>query len=286
MKSIVVATDLSHRSDRAALRGALVAHASGAELHLLHVIDEDQPRALIEAARGAADAHLAEQSRSIAAVNGIECRTKVIVGGTFVAIIRTAKDLDADLLLIGPHRRSLLKDIFVGTTAERAIRTSSMPVLMVNAEEIAPYGRVLVAVDLSAPSATAIRALAKLELAKGASISVFHAFEVTETSLIQRPTIPADEVERRLPFVQAAADRALAEFLVGLPIEGERRIAQLVDASVPETIHSVAAGWAADLIVVGTRGRTGLPRLYFGSTALGVLRSAKIDVLTVPPGAA
>lgn len=52
------------------------------------------------------------------------------VGGTFVAIIQTAKDFSADLLLIEPCRRSLVKDVIVDTTAERAIRTSSTPVLM------------------------------------------------------------------------------------------------------------------------------------------------------------
>lgn len=285
MDSILVATDLSPRTERAILRGSLLARATGAQLHLLHVVDEEQPQAGIQADREAAEAYLARQVAGIVAADGISCTHQIAVGGTFVEMTEVAREHRAGMLIVGPHYRSLLKDIFVATTAERAIRKSQVPVLVVNGEEIAPYREILVAVDLSEPSAAAIHALAALRLGVGASISVLHAFEAPETSLIQRPSVPADEVARRLPALQAEADRALAGFLDGLPIQPARRIAQLVDTTVPETIQGVAAAIGADLIVVGTLGRAGLAKVLFGSTAQAVLRTAVVDVLAVPPRA-
>jgi len=47
-----------------------------------------------------------------------------------------------------------------------------------------------------------------------------------------------------------------------------------------------AREWPADLIVVGTHGRSGLTRLLFGSTAEGVVRHARSPVVVVPPAAA
>jgi len=283
VNEILVATDLSARSELAIRRGSLLARATGAPLHLLHVVDKEQPQAGIQANREAAEAYLARQVAGIVAADGITCTHQTAVGGTFVEMAEVARDRRADMLVVGPHYRSLLKDIFVATSAERAIRTSHVPVLVVNGEQIAPYREILVAVDLSEPSAAAIRALAALRLGVGASISVLYAFEAPETSLIQRPSVPADEVARRLPALQAEADRALAGFLDGLPIKPTRRIAQLVDTTVPETIQGVAAARGADLIVVGTLGRSGLSKVFFGSTAQAVLRGAVVDVLAVPP---
>jgi len=286
VKTILVATDLSPRADRAIRRGAALARAAGAELVLLHVLDDDRPLAIIQAERSAADHHLADQARTIAASEGIVCRSRLIVGETLVEIAQAARDVRAELLLVGPHRRSPLKDVFVGTTAERTIRTSPVPVLMVNGEESVAYRRILVAVDLSDASAAAIRALAKLRLASGAELVVLHAFEAVDTSPLQRPSIPADEIERRLPTMRDEADRALAGFLAGLPIQPTRRMTQLVDTDVADTIHGVAAECRADLIVVGTHGGSELATILFGSTARAVLRSATIDVLAVPPHAA
>jgi universal stress protein E len=66
--------------------------------------------------------------------------------------------IKADLIVMGAHRKELLRDIFVGTTIERVIRTGSHPVLMVNSEVEQSYSNVLAAVDMSEPSARAIRA--------------------------------------------------------------------------------------------------------------------------------
>ena len=87
--------------------------------------------------------------------------------------------IEADLIVLGAHRKQLLRDIFVGTTIERVIRTSPYPVLMVNAEVEQDYRNVLAAVDMSEPSARAIRVGKDLGLFEGKRLTL-------------RPCLPCD----------------------------------------------------------------------------------------------
>src|SRR5690606_3256995 len=99
------------------------------------------------------------------------------------------------------------------------------------------------------------------------------------------PSFPTRRSSDLAGHVKAEAERAQAEldaFAGPLSIPADRRIARLVQDSVPATIHRVAADLRADLIVVGTHGRTGIERLMLGSVAAAILGLAQIDVLAVP----
>ena len=101
---------------------------------------------------------LAELIRAVPQLRDVRCHPTVVTGDPFDAIVRTATAQAADLIVMGAHRKQLLRNIFVGTTIERVIRTGHHPVLMVNNEVNAPYELALTPVDLSDASANAIRA--------------------------------------------------------------------------------------------------------------------------------
>ena len=75
------------------------------------------------------------------------CEPRVVLGDLFQAIVRTAEDANSDLILIGPQRSEVLREVFVDPTAERTIRNSARPVSMANAVPASPYKRILVAID-------------------------------------------------------------------------------------------------------------------------------------------
>ena len=162
MKTILVATDFSARSDRAIRRAVLLAHTFEAVLHMVHVVDDDQPARIVSAEEGAARALLSEQTRSLREIDGLQSDFSLVFGDPFEGIRASAQELQAGLVVIGPHRRQALKDMFVGTTAERTIRLSSRPILMANAVPAAPYRHALVATDLSDASASAIQTITDL----------------------------------------------------------------------------------------------------------------------------
>ena len=136
---ILVATDFSTRSQRALRRAGLLARERSAKLTLVHVVEDDQPRTLIELERREASKFLDEQIHSLDELRGVRCSFLLGSGAAFDGILQTAKICSADLIVMGSHRRQLLRDVFVGTTVERVIRSGIYPVLMVNNAVDHPY---------------------------------------------------------------------------------------------------------------------------------------------------
>lgn len=167
MKQIMLATDFSARSDRALRRATLLARQSGAALSIIHVVDDDQPKRILDAERDTAAALLNELQGTVTTVDGLECTTGVVLGDPFDGIVRAVADKGPDLLVIGAHRRLVLRDVFVGTTAERTMRFATCPVLMVNAPPVGPYRHIMLTSDLSESAKAAVNACAQLGVAKG-----------------------------------------------------------------------------------------------------------------------
>jgi nucleotide-binding universal stress UspA family protein len=285
MRRILVATDFSARSDRAIRRATLLARTYGSSMTVVHVIDDDQPKRIVKAEREASSVLLSEQARSLREIDGVNCDYSIVLGNAFEGIAKAAEEINCDLLVIGPHRRQALKDVFVGTTAERTIRASNWPVLMANGVPAGSYRHVLVAVDLSDCSADAVRAVTGLGLEKHAAISVAHVVDAPATRLMSRASMTEDQVKDYLADVEERASDELGAFLANLKFHPIRRIVKHNSTSVAHTISSVAREVSADLVVVGTHGRTGITKLLLGSVAEEVLRTADHDVLAVPPRA-
>lgn len=281
-RKFLVATDFSTRSDRALRRGTLLAQQLSATLALLHVVDDDQPARLVKAERMAAAALLKEHVRTLKKHDGLVCDARIAEGDPFEGITQAAQALEVDLVVIGPHRRQLLRDMFIGTTAERTISASHLPVLMANGVPAGLYGHVLAAIDLSSCSADALRALKRLGFGTGVAISVLHVFDAIGTSLLTRGAVSEDGVKDYLGEEEARVTRDLDRFLADVGFEPVRRIVRHNDSSTATVIAKAAQELEADLLVVGTGNRTGLARFLLGSVAQEVLRTASLDVLAVP----
>jgi nucleotide-binding universal stress UspA family protein len=177
-RRLLTATDLSPRSDRAVRRAAGLARSLGAELLLLYVVDDDQPASLMEAEHREALALLRGRASELAELtHGTTLRILVEAGDAFDGIIRAAEAQEANLVVLGAHRRGPLGGIFAGTTAERVMRYGSRPVLLVNRPPAGPYRRILAAADLDEDSARALRTAASLGLLDGTDLTVLHAFQ-------------------------------------------------------------------------------------------------------------
>lgn len=282
MKTILVATDFSERSDRALRRATLLARQSGAALSLVHVVDDDQPRRIVDSERELASELLREQAATVRSVDGVACDARIILADPFAGIVRAAQDTAADLLVVGPHRRQALRDVFVGTTAERTIRSVACPVLMANAPPVGPYHHVLLAVDLGEGTGHVVRRFADLDLAPRAARSLLHVFNAEETRLAMGHALDDRGRRGEVAAAQAEADAALAAFADGLEGAWTRRLVRPQRASAAETILAAADEQRAECIVVATR-RKGLAKAWLGSVVEEVLRHADRDVLAIPP---
>ena len=282
MEKIVVATDFSERSDRALRRATLLARETGASLALVHGLDNDRAPRIVEREMREAETLLRELISTLQSVDGIKSTARVILGEPSQAILEAARVDVPGLLVIGPHRRQIFRDVFVGTTAERTIRLASCPVLMVNAAPVGPYRHVLVTTDLSEVSREAIGAYAKLNLAEQARHSALHIFDAPALRLALSPELPKDEREDYIEERRAAAGRDLTSFLATTKATGIQFLLRYGANLASHEILEAAVETHSDLIVLGTHSRRGLKRLLLGSVTERVLRDSAIDVLVLP----
>lgn len=285
MKRVLAATDFSTRSQRAVRRAGVLARHAGAELVLLYVVDEDRPEHLVLLERTEARKMLDEKIASIAELQGVQCRAVVATGVAHDAILGTARAMPADLIVMGTHRKQLLRDIFVGTTIERVIRAGSSPVLMVNTDAAHPYAHVLVAVDLSDASADALGAAKALGLVGTSRLSVTHGFEAAAKPKMLIADVPKDKIDA---YIEEERQRALAElaaFMKALPFDPGPWSPHVVEGEAMPAISEAVATLRPDLLVVGTHGRSGVAKILLGSVAEQVLRQLEIDILAVPRAA-
>jgi nucleotide-binding universal stress UspA family protein len=223
-----------------------------------------------------------EAVRSDVEARGVSVVTAEIPdAGDPVAAIRAAVDArGADLVVMGTHGHGGLHHVFLGSVAERTLRTVAPPVLAVKEEPERAFQsieKILLAVDFSAHSDRAVEVTAALAARLGASVDVVHAFE-----------LPRDYMPYASEFGMELDRRMQADVAEKLEAVQER----LNASQVPSTLHSrrgrpsavivqAAAEFHSQLIAMGSRGQTGLEHVVLGSVAERTLRMAPCSVLVV-----
>jgi nucleotide-binding universal stress UspA family protein len=278
---ILAATDFSTRSNRALRQAGLL--ADRAQLHVVHVVDDDQPEELVHVEKREAERALVEQIYSMPELRGLEARPRVVTGDPFDGILKAAADVSADLIVMGSHRKQLLLDIFVGTTIERVIRKGSYPVLMVNNEAQRTYEKVVAAVDMSDTSADALRVALMTGLIGASGATLLHAFLPVAKGKMFVAGINQPNIDEYVETERHRASDELARFLVTNDLAKGRWSLRVEEGAPMEIISRAVSEMRPDLLVMGTHGRSGLVKALIGSVAEEALRSLSVDILAVPP---
>jgi nucleotide-binding universal stress UspA family protein len=291
LRSVLVATDLGAGSDEVVQSAAALAAAAGAELHVVHALDIETAVAGREAIRSLADwmeqAQLTvdDQVRRVVP-RGTKMHTRIVDGMAHGAIIEEAKSVSADLIVLGPHRGGDAGAHFLGTTADRVLRTSEVPCLVVKDPLTLPLRQIGVPIDFSEPARgaleTAVRWSPLLGTTSQAGESTrpeIHAFHVGWTvDLSDNPSLPQKVFLPRLD--QEVKDLRQRS---GMGSEVAIRKDVVWGVSPALEISNYAREHNLDLLVIGTHGHGGVKRLLIGSVASGVARHAPCPVLLIPP---
>jgi nucleotide-binding universal stress UspA family protein len=280
---ILAATDFSTRSNRAVRQAGLLAQARKARLGLVHIVDDDQPQELIAMEKREAERILAEQITAVPELRGVQCRPIAVEGDPFDGILRTADAVKAGLIVMGAHRKHLLRDIFIGTTIERVIRVGTLPVLMVNHEAQQRYEKVMAAVDMSEASANALRVAIAIGLIGKGGATLLHAFVPLAKRKLFIAGADQASVDAYVARERETAAAQLAGFLAEHDLDRESWSVHLEEGDPGEAISSTVEKTRPDLLVMGTRGRSGLVKALLGSVTEACLRSLDVDILAVPP---
>jgi nucleotide-binding universal stress UspA family protein len=279
---VLAATDFSTRSNRALRQAGLLAQPAGAVLHVVNVVDDDQPDELVHLEKREAERLLAEQLNSMPELQGVQVRPMVVTGDPFDGILRAASEAVADLIVMGTHRKQLLLDIFVGTTIERVIRKGAFPVLMVNNEAQRKYENPVVAVDLSDASAHALRVALATGLISGERATLLHAFVALAKGKLSLAGYDQNRIDSYVASERRQANEELAAFLSANNL-GTQWPFRLEEGTPMEVISRAVSDMRPDLLVMGTHGRSAVLKMLIGSVTEEALRSLSVDILAVPP---
>ena len=291
--SLLCPVDFSEPSRAALCYAAAIADHFGARLTVLAV---DDPL-LAEAARSSghgtslADATLQELKR-FCRETLVDCETgpkrivfKITTGKPATEILREASELQAELIVMSSHGRSGLRKMFFGSTTERVLRETSVPVFITpdakppvaSLSGIASHiNRILTPVDLTPASEHQLTVAAGLAEALSVPLIVAHVLEPVFIPNSVRVLMPGVEAARRVD-AEEHVTRMTASFASHVHVEPI-----VVTGDPSEEIITLAEARRANLIVMGLHSSGVLGR-RMGSVTYRVLCRADALVLALPP---
>ena len=207
------------------------------------------------------------------------------------AILDAADETDVDLIAMTMHGRTGLKDWLLGGTATKVVHASRRPVLVVRpkdgvdaAQQAPALQTILVPLDASELSRSALPFAEDLAKALGASLVVMHA--IVPTAIAYPGAEPVAIPQSVITDIEASA-HAFARGIAGeLTARGLKAKPVVLTGPAAEAIVEAAEAERADVIVMSTHGRAGVERLLLGSVAEAVVRRSPVPVTLVPPPAA
>jgi len=210
---------------------------------------------------------------------------QVAVGKPGPEILRIARELSCDLIVMSTHGLTGMRKLFFGSTTERVLRETTCPVLVtppmdpgeVRREDARRLiGRILVPVDLSPASQQHSDVARGLAVALNVPLILVHVVEPLKSRLAARLHLAGVEADRR-----AVAEDGLAELLSRIP-EGRRPEALVAYGDTAEEVTKVARDRQVGLIVIGLHGSP-LHGPRIGSVTYRVLCLSSALVLALPP---
>lgn len=268
LRRLLVATDGTDASAAAVRTGVALARAHAARLIGLSIaLDNPEYSTLVPNLQEAAETSAREALKSFIeeAGPGVETVTRDATDPV-QGIVAAAAELNADLIVMGRQNKGALGRLLVGHTTAGVIGAGSTPVLVVPRAGRLWEKRVLLATDGSSYSQAATDAAGRVAAQNGLPVSVVSVVTSSHNDARRK------EAEHA---VSVALDHLRS---LGLQAEG-----QVAEGRPDEAIVQAAEATGADLIVVGSRGRTGLTKVLMGSVAERVVGHASCPVLVVKP---
>lgn len=236
--------------------------------------------------------------RNVAKRYSIELRREdihAIKGRPFEEICRVARDGGINLIVMSTRGNTGLKHLALGSTAERVVRYSPCPVLVVHAVDNKKaagatakartggvgFGKILVPIDFSECSMRGVAYAKALAEKFGSKLVLLHSVAI-------QYCVTSDEYARYdFPLLMRQAEKAARNQMGDLVKKADWDGVAEVESSLQighagQQICARAIDHCADMIVISTHGTTGLKHLLMGSTAEYVVRHASCPVLVVP----
>jgi universal stress protein E len=291
---------LIYECDQSTLeRAALLAKENHARLTIVHAIKEfptswqhlyvdDKPVDVKKLVMQDQQESLEEMASSLHSL-GVHPKTRLLEGVPFVEIIRDVVENERDLVIMTVDKKPGWREYFFGNTVSAMMRDCPCPVLALKPSGQKSFKKILVAVDpvlvgdshdtLNKVILELASSLAELE---DAELHVVNAWRLVGESMMRgRLSLPKADVDRAVLHEFGKHRDLVQDLLVKNGITSQHVHLPKGDAvhAIPELVKELAA----DLLVMGTVCRTGIPGFIIGNTAEQVLGAVECSTLTVKP---
>jgi len=284
VKKILCPVDFFPASDAAVKYAAGLAANYDATLHLLHVVGPVAPMAYeymtnaSEIIGSIEDSAAKEMNKRVTKlkVMGISSETEIRLGDVHDEIKQVIEEVKPDLIVMGTHGRCGVERWFMGSTTEKLLRHSPVPLVTISAagEKLSTLPRkIMVTTDFSDGTPDALAYAFSVAQENESKVTLLHVVQDIATDLPgkHRSTL-IDEVRNRLEEMVPAEARHWCD------------IVTRVETGVPyRIIKRVLEDERIDLLVMNIHGKGMFDRALLGSTAERVVRMAGCPVMMVPP---
>ena len=309
--NILLVADEALENSAAFERALAIARNNQASLTLLAVVDDVSAQMQMASTAVTAEqlheiavSEKREQLENIAgttAITGVEVKTKVIVGKRFLEIIRQVLQHKHDLVIkrVGPLKR-LGAGIFESTDMH-LIRKCPCPVWMIKQPDQDNFRTIVAAVDLDPEdiqrdslNRPILEMATSLALAESSELHIVHAWRFHGESFLRSPRskyteaevdamVKEEESQRQLWLEQLLEDYGV---VVGKDVlDFVMPKLHLIKGRARQVVPELVQELDADLIIMGTVARVGVPGLFMGNTSESILNQIDCSALTLkPPG--
>jgi nucleotide-binding universal stress UspA family protein len=266
---VLAITDLSNNGTNAAWRAALVARDRGLPLRIVTVRSGGLAQA--QATLRALARELRERLHVTVAATAIHGR--LLREGAAAARA-------AALVVLAAPGSNRLADWLLGTPAERLLRRSGTPVLLVRRTAYTSYRNVVVPVELRPESGALIAA--GTSLSRDPRMKVFHVLDTDHEGTLRLADVPETVIRSTREKAVERARQALVDLIEAEGAHHDGAVPAIAFGNAPARVLEKEAMASADLLVLGKRRRRALPDFFRRGVARRVVAAAHADVLLVP----
>ena len=284
-RSIIVPVDGSQLAEGAIPYALAIAERAHSKVRFVLVHPDQYPPLLIEPA----NVYLKELTQRFRERLGQSLSSIILNGPAAPSLVKHAKEIGADLVVMTTHGRGGLQRAWLGSVADELIRTSGVPVIVAHPSEggsfpVLNLREIFVPLDGSPLSETALEPASALAELWDAEISLVQM--VYPVPLVPDPALPfASGYDKELTaWERDAASDYVRDIAEGLRARGIKAsgIALIGDKSVAHSLIELASPERVSLIVIATHGRGGLRRLVLGSVTDKLVRAAQVPIMIIP----
>ena len=273
---ILLATDLSARSDRALERAVLIAKQNQTSLVVLHVLESSLLERLGQPGWPAIESGYQERANAFLLENlaHLDVSVEAIVrsGDVVKQVQWVMREKSCSLVITAHSHDDSLARLVLGSNVERLARECAVPFLIVKKRVHHPYQNIAVASDFSQGAQHAL--VNALTLVPHAKVTIFHAIDP------QHDLINANHnIEKSgKAFIQQVHQTMLS---LGRPFEPENLSVVIEQGPPSMQLKHFVEQHKIDLVVLGTHGLSGILRTAMGSVAEQMLANLSCDVMIV-----